>query len=236
MLKRTVITVDGLAGSGKTTLARRLAEKLNFRHLNSGLFYRGAAQLTLDGKLDPADEAAIVAMLKLHKLQLSINRQGEVTLLIDGIDCGEKVRAPQISERTSKISVLKGVRDYLVEPQRGCFDDDPLVAEGRDMGTIIFEKAPLKFFIEADQDVRIERRLQQLYGDFQKLPEHKRNLLKREIEIEVIERDKRDSERSIAPTLPADGAIIIDNSRQRLTEVVQKMYDLAVSRGLGPRR
>lgn len=225
--ERVVITVDGLAGSGKTTLARQLSERLGFIHFSSGLFYRSLGYLALAGGHDPADSDQALRLLERHTIELRAG--GDV--LIDGTPFAEQLYQPRVSEATSIVASLPELRAALVEKQRMVFPGRALVAEGRDMGTVIFPAADLKFFIHADREVRVKRRLAQL-GYEQTRDPFKLNSLKKDIEIEILERDERDSSRAAAPTVAAVDAIIVDNSSQTLTEVVQSMYDAVANRGL----
>lgn len=232
--KRDVVTVDGLAGSGKTTLSRLLADKLGFVHFGSSLFYRAVAWLALQGGLSLSDDKSLVGLLAAHSIELSFRADGRATVLIDAVDRGDEVKVPEVSEATSIISAISAVRDALYLPQRDVFPGRPLVAEGRDMGTVIFPDAPVKFFISADVDVRVRRRVRELYPD--KTLETLDSGLRRKLQIEIVERDERDANRAVAPTVAADDAIIVDNSSQMLTEVLENMYHAVTSRGLRPIR
>jgi cytidylate kinase len=230
---RIVVAVDGLAGSGKTTLARLLAERCGFAHLNSGQLYRAVALITLREKISGDDERALVAAIRAHRIELRAEGEsGKARIYIDGRDESANVAHPEVSEMTSITSRHPAVRAELVAAQRGAFPGRSIVAEGRDMGTVIFPEAPAKFFITADQAVRVERRVQQLYGDRARLTPAELKSLNQKIQIEIIERDQRDEHRSVSPTKAAQDAIAIDNTRDPLTVVLQRMYDILSSRGL----
>jgi cytidylate kinase len=228
---RHVITVDGLAGSGKTALSRALAERIGYLHLSTGMIYRAVALLALNECIALDDSKAIIRLLDTHKVDVREADKWSSSVSIDSALVGEEIYQPRVSEATSLISRHAGVRAVLLEMQRRAFAGRDLVAEGRDMGTIVFVDADLKFFIEASPAVRAARRLAQLSGGG-KLTVEELNRLKSELQIEIQERDRRDTERSVSPTRPADDAIIVDNSSQTLTEVVDAMYDLAARRGL----
>ncbi len=226
--RRIVITVDGLAGSGKTTLSKLLAQQLGFVQLNSGALYRGVGYIAVTHKIPLSDEKGIVDSLGKHSIELRLRDDRSTALIIDGIDMGDRVKTPEISEAASKVGSLPGVRAALVDAQRNAFPGENMVAEGRDMGTVIFPDADLKFYVEADEEVRIARRL----GDFKSAGAlNPNNSLKSQMEIEIRERDRRDSTRSSAPTKPASDAVIIDNSSQTLTQVLEKMYHAVALRG-----
>ncbi len=216
--ERTVITVDGHAGSGKTTLARRLAERLGYSHFSSGLLYRGLGILALRHGVNLQDEQNLLVLLKTHDIAIVADREGNGILTIDGTVQNEQaVQATDVSEASSIVSASAGVRKALVSFQREAFPGTNIVAEGRDMGTVIFPDAPVKFFIEVDADTRVRRRLAQI-GVSENL-EGAEETIRREI----IERDKRDSERTCAPTKAAEDAVIIDNSSSSMEEVLERM-------------
>lgn len=219
---RIVITVDGLAGSGKTSLSRALARELGFAHLNSGLLYRGIGFLCLQHNVDLDDEAAIGRLLKSHSVEL----RSEGELLIDGIERAAELMTPVVSEATSKTSRFPVVRAYLLEAQREAFPGRGLVAEGRDMGTVVFPAAPLKFFISASVAVRVARRLQQLSASPGIV------LDEATIQREILERDERDSTRAVSPTKGATDAVLIDNSGLPMAEVVASLRSVVKERGL----
>lgn len=228
-----IITVDGLAGSGKTTLARLLASRIRFVHLNSGLLYRGLGWLAL--KLDVPVDATQDAYLKIlsnYTLSLVVGEDGASRLKIGKELCGDELFEPRISDAASRISPFEGVRERLLSAQREAFPGYPIVAEGRDMGTVVFPAAPLKFFIVADSATRAARRLAQLISQRGDISADEKRKIERDLELEIVERDRRDRTRMASPTIPATDAIELDNSSKTLTEMVESMYSAASLRGL----
>jgi len=232
MEERKVITVDGLAGSGKTTLSKLLAKKLGYAHLNSGILYRAVGFLALHAGVDRTDSRSIADLIAAHSLELVLDDERATCMLIDGKDHGNALYQPVVSEATSQVSALPEVRTLLVPAQREAFPGYHLVAEGRDMGTVLFPDAALKIFVTVDVETRVKRRIAQLYGDAEALSEDKIAQVQAEMRREIIERDERDATRAIAPAKAADDAVLIDNSGQSLTDVIQNMYDCAANKGL----
>lgn len=234
--ERVVITVDGLSGSGKTTLAKMLAAKLRFAHLNSGLLYRGLAWMALQEGIPATDEREIVGLLSRHEMILQKTEEGASALFIDGAEKTREVQEPRISELTSQLSLHREVRSALLPLQREAFAGSGIIAEGRDMGTVVFPEAPIKFFIEVPEEVRIQRRVSQLYGQeasqILSKATSQAEVLRKNIEIEIRARDKRDMTRLESPAIAASDAIIVDNSAQTLTLVLESMYSAVLQRGL----
>lgn len=230
MQSRYVITVDGLAGSGKTALSKALAEKLGYVHLSTGLVYRALGWLSLVNGVEFEDTRGLLELLMLHAVEFRVEQGRSAALYIDGIRGDERLHLPEVSEAASVTSRHAVVRQALLELQRQACPGRNIVVEGRDMGTVVFPEAPVKFFVQAAQEVRIARRVQQLEKDLGLVSGDALNSLKRQIEIEIIERDERDSSRPVSPTIPAGDAILVDNSSQTLTEVSQNMYDAVLKR------
>jgi cytidylate kinase len=228
---RKVITIDGLAATGKSSIAQLLAKKLDFAYFSSGLLYRSLGYAVLSGAADINSEASVLKILNNLNLDITLDPSGKNKAILEGKEITAKLYESRVSEASSIVSVYPSVRKYLLEKQRAVFPGTSLIAEGRDMGTVVFADADIKFFIEADLNARIERRLSQIYKD-KALGAAELKSLKQKMEIEIISRDKRDVERSISPTLPAQDAVIINNSRESLTEVVEKMYDFVSKKGL----
>lgn len=238
MTKRKVITVDGLAGSGKTTLSRLLAQKLSWIHFNTGSIYRAVGYLALCNNLDYEDQEQLLKLLKTNKIE--VRRVGSVDVVessaqvfLNNVNIENQIRIPEISQAASKVASLPKIRQSLLAMQREIFPESDIVVEGRDMGTVVFPDAQLKFFIETDENVRKQRRMAQFEAAKSasaQVPTAEANSLESLMNIEIEERDKRDQTRTVAPTIPASDAVIIDNSTQNLTAVLQKMYDTAVSR------
>ena len=207
--KAPVITIDGPAGSGKGTIAALLAQHLGWHLLDSGAIYRVAAQAALESGTPIDDPYALVQLIQSLKMRFENGQvwrnEQEVTLAI---------RTQVAADATSKISAIPAVRAALLEQQRSFRKAPGLVADGRDMGTVVFPDAELKVFLTASPSIRAERRLKQLstQGIYANIA-----ALIREIE----ERDARDSNRPIAPLRPADDALIIDSSQLNPEEVLQ---------------
>ena len=230
---RKIITVDGLAGSGKTTLARLLASRINFVHLNSGLLYRGLGWLALNlGVAPEAEQDAYLKILANYTLSLVVDEFGVSRIKIGKELRGDELFEPRISDVASRIAPFEGVREHLLAAQREAFPGHPIVAEGRDMGTVVFPEAPLKIFIVAEASTRASRRLAQLIAQRGDINAHEKQKIERDLELEIVERDRRDKTRLVSPTVPAADAIELDNSSKTLTEMVEAMYSAASSRGL----
>lgn len=230
MTGRVVITIDGLVSTGKTSIARLLAAKLGFIHVNTGLIYRAVGFLAYQNKLDYSNVGAIVGLIKQHNIEL---RQSGVSarLFIDDVDMNDKMQDVEASVGASNVAQHGQVRDAIFAMQREAFAGKNIVAEGRDMGTVVFQDAQLKFFVTADAAIRAARRLK----DMQLTPEELANptIIKNKLKLELEERDKRDSERTVSPTIPAKDAVMIDNSAGSLEETVEKMFEIVQERGLG---
>jgi cytidylate kinase len=214
---RIVITVDGLAASGKTALAKGLAERLHFEHLNSGLFYRATAFVAYERGVDLNQADPVAALVRSHRFDLVKSSADTVDFLIDGVSRINDLVAERISEGASLVARHPEVRELLLHAQKDAFPGTGLIAEGRDMGTIVFPLAPVKFFVEARLDVRAKRRAAQLIqkGEVVDLEA---------IQRELKERDERDSLRDVAPLKVAEGAVLIENSYEPLETIIERMY------------
>jgi len=213
---REVITVDGVCASGKSALAKLLAERLGFAHLNSGLLYRAAGLLVsqIDGVIDNTHVGKLV---RDHTIELRYDGARGSHILIDGIQRDSELTTQEISRLASQVAKLPSVRSHFVDIQRNAFAPLGVVAEGRDMGTVIFPDAQTKFFVNADIIVRASRRCKQLADKGEIVPLE-------EIQDGLAVRDREDATRDVSPMRAAEGAVLIDNSHGSLDEVVERMY------------
>ncbi len=211
--ERLIITIDGPAGTGKSTAARELASRLDLPFLDTGAMYRAVAWRCLKNGISFDDESQIVKQARQIRFEFSKNR-----LLIDGNDPGDELRSDKISQAASVVATFPAVREVLVEQQRKLAGEYSLVSEGRDQGTVVFPQASCKFFLTASPDVRAERRWNDLRADN---PGISKEMILKEIE----QRDERDRNRKAAPLKPAGDAIIIDNSNKTREEVVNLMVE-----------
>lgn len=216
---RDVITVDGLGASGKSALAKGLASFLGYGHLNSGLLYRAVALMCRLRGVDCTDADRVVRVMSEHSLDLGIDGERSSFVVIDGLAHNADLFSAEISRGASLVARHQEVRARLLTLQRNAFMPGGVVAEGRDMGTIIFPNARVKFFVVARLDVRAARRYEQLKGTPQETPIE-------QISLELAERDERDASSSVGTMRQADGAIVIDNSDEPLDKVIKKMMEL----------
>ena len=207
MNKIRVITIDGPSASGKGSLAKNIANHFDFDLLDSGVLYRLFAML--EDKLK--DYLEIINTIK-HKVDFELTDEGLRIILDKEIDVTHDLRSEEIAKSASKLSSKKEVRELLFGLQRGFYDGSGLVADGRDMGTVVFKDAKLKIFLTASPEIRAKRRYLELQNRGQEV-----NMPALIADIEA--RDLKDSSRELSPLLPADDAIIIDSSDMTLEEV-----------------
>ena len=199
-----IIAIDGPSGAGKSTLAKRLAKELDFIYVDTGAMYRALALKVLREGVDLADDASMARLIGSTTIDLR-HVDGSLQVLLDGADVAAEIRTPQVSQMASKASAVGAVRARLLELQRDMARRGSIVAEGRDIGTVVFPQAEVKIFLQASAGERARRRFAELQGAGQSV-----DLTETLREIE--ERDKRDSERDLAPLLQADDALMIDSS------------------------
>ncbi|MFA7495274.1 MAG: (d)CMP kinase [Acidithiobacillus sp.] len=205
-----VVTLDGPGGVGKGTLGRLLAQELGWHLLDSGAIYRALALAAQRAKIAVEDEEALVE--QSHSLPLSFRGNDQQTqVLLAGQVVDEAIRTPEISALTSQIAAIPGVRAALMQRQRDFAQAPGLVADGRDMGTIVFPDATVKVFLTASAEERGKRRLNQLM-------EQGISANLGDVVAEIAERDARDQQRSVAPLRPARDARILDTSTQSVSE------------------
>jgi len=213
-MKKLLITIDGPAGAGKTTVSRTLAERLGYRYIDTGALYRGVAFEVKNQGVDPDNGAELADLCR--RLQLNFKTEEEGLRLYSGeSDISDRIRSPEISMLASSVSAKSVVRKYLLDVQRDIGLRKAAVFEGRDMGTVVFPEADVKFFLDASLTTRARRRYQEL--------EAKSGQALEEVEKDMQRRDTNDSTRSLAPLKPADDAIRIDSTNLPVEKVVDLM-------------
>lgn len=195
-----IVTIDGPAGSGKSTAARGLAARLGFDYLDTGAMFRAVALALLNRGTDPADPARVEAVLAELLIEMPPGR-----VLLDGHDVTGPIRAAAVAQVASKVAVIPAVRRFLAAEQRRLAEGRNIVCEGRDQGTAVFPDAPCKFFVTADPRARAERR-------FRELLDKGEAVTLDEVLASQIERDTRDAERADAPLRAAPDAVIVDTT------------------------
>ncbi|NND43716.1 MAG: (d)CMP kinase [Xanthomonadales bacterium] len=219
-----VIAIDGPVGSGKGTISRRLARRLGWHFLDSGVLYRLVAIAAMDAGVEPQDRQRLAKVA--HELDCSfIERDGRVVPLLAGEDMSARVRTEPVSMMASEVAAVPAVREAIVARQRAFVRPPGLVADGRDMGTVIFPDADLKIFLTAGVEERAHRRYKQLKEKGESV-----NLSRLFREIEA--RDARDMSRPIAPLKPAEDAVSIDSTDRSIEEVLEMIMELVRERAL----
>lgn len=210
-----IVAIDGPSGAGKSTLAKRLARELEFVYLDTGAMYRALALKVLRQGIDLADDARLVELVGATGIDLR-ERNGKLEVLLDGDDVAAEIRTPEVSQMASKVSALRVVRARMLELQREMGRRGNVVAEGRDIGTVIFPGAEVKIFLDASVSERARRRCDELTASG-------RAVDLEQTQREIEERDRRDSERDVAPLRKAEDAMMIDSSRVSADEVAARV-------------
>lgn len=208
-----VITIDGPSGAGKGTLCKAMAEALQWHLLDSGAIYRVLALAALHHQVDIASEEALVP-IAAHLDVRFVSNNGEMEVILEGEDVTGEIRTQDVSNTASKVAAFPRVREALLRRQRGFRDFPGLIADGRDMGTVVFPDAPVKIFLDASSEERANRRMLQLQEkgfsvNFERLLS------------EIKERDERDRNRAIAPLVPADDALVLDSTTMSIEQVIE---------------
>jgi len=219
-----VIAIDGPAGAGKSTVARKLAARLGLSYVDSGATYRAAALRVLEANLSPENEAAVSELIGGTRIDFEAGG-AESRVLLDGKDVTQRIRTPEVTLVAAKVSRLPSVRQKLVGLQRGLARGRGVVMEGRDIGTVVFPQAPLKIFLKADPEERARRRL----NDDKK---QGRRATLEQTAYEIGRRDQLDAERKISPLAPAGDALEIDSTSLTADEVVERILTVAREKGL----
>ncbi|MBI4773140.1 MAG: (d)CMP kinase [Deltaproteobacteria bacterium] len=210
-----VITVDGPSGSGKSSVSKLLARTLDFMYLDTGAMYRAFALMVYEDRKQGGNRD-LEAMLAAFCIRFVSEEDGHVFAFLGDRDVSNEIRLPEVTMLASELSKRREVRHSMSQRQREFARDANLVAEGRDMGTVVFPDAQVKFYLTADPVVRARRRYLELKASC-------REILEEEVLRDIERRDKQDSERKEAPLRPAPGAEIIDSSRRSLEEVLAMM-------------
>ncbi len=217
MSKKINIAIDGPSGVGKSTIAKIISKKLNLVFINTGLMYRSIGYYCLKNNINLEDESSIINAISKIKIELLPNEK----IKINDDDITSKLWIDEISIAASKVAKLKMVREFCVMKQQQIAKNKPgVVMEGRDIGSVVLKDAELKIFLTASNGVRVKRRVKQLM-------EKGENVNEEEILKNIIERDKRDSEREITPLIKVSDAIEIDTSNLTIDEVINQIINLA---------
>lgn len=213
-----VVTIDGPAGSGKSTVARLLAERLGAGFLDTGAMYRAVTLAAIKAGVDMKDPTQLAVVLDKSKFEFTIKAK-QMIVFVDGIDVTEQIRDEQVTANARFVAAAPQLRVRLVQMQRDfAAGQEKIVTEGRDQGTVAFPDANVKFYLIADVEERARRRLAELHakGGAESIEQ---------IRKAIEERDRSDRNRSVGPLKPADDAVVVDTTRLTLEQVVEKLFE-----------
>jgi len=223
-MKRLIITIDGPAGSGKSTTARLVAQRLGYTYLDTGAMYRGMTVKALEQGIDVSRPEALADMARRTDVRVETDPKG-TRIIVDGRDVTDLLREPRVTRNASAVSAARGVRERMVELQRKIGLDGGIVAEGRDIGSVVFPQAEVKIYLEADLNCRAARRQRDLAQVGSSADPNK-------VEQEISARDRYDSTREHSPLVVPEGAVIIDNTDLTIEEQVDRVIE-EVAKKLG---
>ena len=220
-----VITVDGPSGAGKGTISHMLADRLGWHFLDSGALYRVTGQACVLEGVSWEDQPAVTEVARSLDVRFTTAPDGEILVAYKGVDVSSDIRTEEGGRGASTVAAIPAVREALLQRQREFQQAPGLVADGRDMGTVVFRDAALKFFLVASADERAERRYKQLIAKG-------KNVSLPRLLADIRERDERDSNREVSPLLPAEDAIVIDSTAMPIREVFELVMQKVSEKGL----
>ncbi len=223
--KGLVIAIDGPSGAGKSTVARRLAKRLGYTYIDTGAMYRAIGWKAKQEGIDPANETALAGLCGRIQVLLT-NDADDPRIAVDGIDVSEAIRTPEMGMMASAVSKSPAVRARLLSLQRDLGARGGVVMDGRDIGTVVFPDAEVKFYLDASPEERGRRRYRELSAKGMDVDLDR-------ITREIRERDRQDSGRAIAPLKRAEDAVLIDSSDREIDEVVEAMLANVMQKGNG---
>jgi len=220
--RRPAVAIDGPTASGKSTVARAVADRLGFKHIDTGAMYRSVALASMRRRVDLRDAAALAALAASLAIEFRPARGGD-RIVVDGEDVTEAIRAPEVSTAASIVSAVPGVRAALVARQQALGAAGGIVMEGRDIGTVVFPNAEVKVFLEASLEARTRRRHDELRARGVDVDQD-------EVRRQEAERDERDETRSLSPLRPAGDAVVLDTTLLTTEQVVATIVQLVRER------
>lgn len=213
------VALDGPAGAGKSSIAKKAAKALDYIYIDTGALYRTIGLAAARNNVDPVPSQEVENLLAKIKVDLTFNEQGEQIVLLDNEDVSGLIRTPEASMAASKISAIPAVRAYLLDLQRNMAKSYNVIMDGRDIGTVVLPNAQVKIFLTASPEVRASRR-------YKELVEKGMNVNYDDILKDVIERDYNDTHRDTAPLKPAEGCIIVDTTDIDFEQSVEKIISV----------